>query len=102
MAGLCRAAIAEAVTLLALFGIAMPLKYVLGIPQAVSIIGPLHGLAFLIFLWFMTRSWAEQLINGKVALRLVLGAFIPMGGFVNERWLRRRQNKVESGDLLNH
>ena len=82
------AAVFEAVTLLTLVGIAMPLKYLFDVPQAVSLVGPIHGLAFLIFMWLTSRSWAEKLINGKGALRLVMGAFIPMGGFFNERWLR--------------
>lgn len=94
MTGLLRAAICEALTLLALFGAAMPLKYWAGVPQAVSVIGPLHGLAFIVFLWFVARSWGEGLINAPGALRLFLGAFIPFGGLVNERWLRRRSEHV--------
>ncbi len=90
MTGLKRAAIFEALTLLALFCVAMPLKYWAGVPSAVSIMGPIHGLAFMVFLWFVIRSWAEGLINCLGALRLFIGAFIPFGGFVNERWLRRQ------------
>ncbi|WP_299610359.1 DUF3817 domain-containing protein [uncultured Tateyamaria sp.] len=88
MTGLMRAAIFEALTLLALFCVAMPLKYVAGVPLAVSIMGPIHGLAFMIFLWFVVRSLAEGLINWRGALRLLVGAFVPFGGFANERWLR--------------
>ena len=91
MTGLCRAAIAEALTLLALFCFAMPLKHFLEIPRAVSVVGPVHGLAFMVFLWFVVRSWAEGLINGKGAFQLLIGAFIPLGGFINERWLRRQR-----------
>ena len=90
MIGLMRAAIFEAITLLALFCVAMPLKYWVDLPQAVSFMGPLHGLAFIVFLWFVIRSWAEGLINGLGALRLFIGAFLPFGGFINERWLRRQ------------
>ena len=90
MTGLKRAAIFEALTLLALFCVAMPLKYWADFPSAVSIAGPIHGLAFMVFLWFVIRSWAEGLINWFGALRLFIGAFIPFGGFVNERWLRRQ------------
>ncbi len=92
MIGLMRAAILEALTLLALFGVAMPLKYLADVPQAVSVTGPIHGLAFMIFLWFVIRSWAEGLIDWTGALRLFIGAFIPFGGFLNERWLRRQMD----------
>ena len=90
MIGLGRAAIAEAITLVALFFVAMPLKYWAGIPEAVSVMGPLHGLAFMVFVWFVIRSWAEGLIGLGGAARLLIGAFIPFAGFVNERWLRRQ------------
>ncbi|MEX3015923.1 DUF3817 domain-containing protein [Gymnodinialimonas hymeniacidonis] len=94
MVGLMRAAIFEALTLLALFCVAMPLKYTAEIPQAVSVMGPIHGLAFMVFLWFVIRSWAEGLINWLGALRLLVGAFIPFGGFVNERWLRQQMGEI--------
>ena len=84
MTGLVRAAIAKALTSLALFGVAMPLKYWAGVPQAVSMVGPFHGVAF------VARSWGGGLVNWLGALRLFIGALIPFGGLVNERWLRRQ------------
>ncbi len=81
-------------TLLVLFCVAMPLKHFFGVPLAVSIAGPIHGLAFMVFLWFVIRSWAEELISANGVSRLIVGAFIPMGGFVNERWLRRQQTEA--------
>ena len=94
MTGLARAAIAEALTLLALVGLAMPLKYGADVPEAVAIVGPIHGLAFMMFLWFVARSWGEGLVDGLGALRLFVGALIPFGGLVNERWLRRQSGRV--------
>ena len=90
MTGLRRAAFLEAVTLLALFGLAMPLKYWAGVDQATSIMGPLHGLAFTVFVWFVIRSWAEGIIGSGGTARLLVGAFLPFAGFVNERWLARQ------------
>lgn len=89
MVGLRRVAILEAWTLILLFGVAMPLKYVAGVEQATSVMGPIHGLAFMMFLWFVIRSWAEEIITASGVARLFIGAFIPGAGFVNERWLRR-------------
>lgn len=93
MIGLKRAAIFEAWTLILLFGVAMPLKYLAGIDQATSIMGPIHGLTFIVFLWFVTRSLAEGIITWLGTVRLVVGAFIPGAGFVNERWLRRQSEE---------
>jgi len=72
--------------------IAMPLKYGVGIRDATSIMGPIHGVAFLFFGWVVFREYFSGQINGKVTLRLVIGAFIPFGGFANERWLAKREN----------
>ncbi len=71
----------------------MPVKYLFGEPRVVSVIGPAHGLMFMVFLWFVLRSWAEGIINGVGAVRLFVGALIPMGGLINERWLRQQRSE---------
>ncbi|TLD72666.1 DUF3817 domain-containing protein [Phragmitibacter flavus] len=44
-----RIALAEAVSYLALLLVAMPLKYLLNVPQAVMAVGWVHGLLFILF-----------------------------------------------------
>ena len=39
----------EAVSYLVLLFIAMPLKYMVGIPVAVKVVGSIHGLLFVVF-----------------------------------------------------
>lgn len=78
--------IAEAVSFLALLGIAMPLKYFAGIPQAVSVVGMAHGILFLAYLYFayecqQTFKWSFQ----KFALAGA-ASLIPFGPF----WFHRR------------
>lgn len=83
-------ALAEAATLLALVFVAVPLKHIASIPEATRTMGPIHGLAFLAFSWAMIRAWSEGLIGARDAARLFLGACLPFGGIVNERWLRTK------------
>jgi len=85
-----RLAIAEAATLIALLFVAVPLKHLAGLPESTRLMGALHGLIFLAFCWAVVRARAEGLLNGKDMVRLVVGACIPFGGIVNERWLRSR------------
>ncbi|EBA10716.1 hypothetical protein RCCS2_02950 [Roseobacter sp. CCS2] len=99
MTGLRRAAIFEAWTLILLFGVAMPLKYWAGIAQATSVMGPIHGLMFMVFVWFVIRSWAEGIIDIFGTLRLLIGASIPGAGFINERWLRSQYEEGERDAL---
>jgi len=94
--GLRLMALAEAATLLLLVFVAVPLKHLADMPLATRIMGPVHGAAFVAFLWFVTRAWSEGRVDGAGALRLFVGATIPFGGIVNERWLRRR---AEDGGL---
>ncbi|GGA91284.1 hypothetical protein GCM10011491_19110 [Brucella endophytica] len=81
-------ALAEAVTLLILLFVAVPLKHLAGMPEATRVMGPIHGLMFLAFSWATIRSLSEGLIVGRDAVRLFIGACLPFGGIVNERWLR--------------
>ena len=85
-----RLAIAEAATLIALLFVAVPLKHLAGLPESTRLMGALHGLTFLAFCWAVVRARAEGQLNGKDMVRLVVGACIPFGGIVNERWLRSR------------
>ena len=81
--------LAEAATLVLLFCIAMPLKYWAGLPLAVSIVGSVHGLCFLLFLGTLLLALIRRRVGVGYSLALVVGAFIPFGGFVNDAWMRR-------------
>lgn len=49
-------ALVEAVSWLVLLGVAMPLKYFAGMPQAVSIVGAAHGALFVAFCVALARA----------------------------------------------
>lgn len=91
------ASLTEGVTLLALLGVAVPLKHAAGLPAAVSWMGPVHGLAFLGYLWavFATVSATGGWRGAEVG-RLVAVAFVPGGAFLNLRWLRRKEQAFAS------
>lgn len=88
------ASILEAATLAILVFVAVPLKHAFGMPQAVSIMGPVHGLAFLFYIWMLIQSHFQIGWTGREWVRMVLCAFIPLAGFVNERLLKHRQDAL--------
>ena len=88
------ASILEATTLAILVFVAVPLKHVFGMPQAVSIMGPVHGLAFLFYIWMLIQSHFQIGWTGREWVRMILCAFIPVAGFVNERLLKHRQDAL--------
>ena len=83
------ASIIEGATLLALILIAVPLKRMADLPLAVSIVGPIHGAAFLIYTALVLQSLWSRLISVSEAARLMVVAFIPFGAWMVAGMLRR-------------
>ena len=81
-------AILEGISFLILLGIAMPLKYIYGMPIAVRIAGSIHGMMFLTFLYYLAKVRKEYNWENKMALRALLASVLPFGPFVLERKLR--------------
>lgn len=84
------AAWVEGATLLLLLAVAVPLKHLAGWPMAVRIMGPVHGLAFLAYLWIAIQSWSAMGWRGSELGRLLILAVIPLGGFVTAVRLSHR------------
>ena len=75
----------EAISLLVLLFIAMPLKYQFGMPAAVSVVGMIHGVLFTVYvlLGLAIRSelgWSYL----KLAFAVII-ASVPFGPFIFER-----------------
>lgn len=83
------AATIEGATLLLLLTVAVPLKHLASLPQAVSMVGPVHGLAFLAYLWLLLNAAASQRWDKGLVARMVVAAFIPFGTFMAARFLAR-------------
>ena len=84
-------ALYEGISYLILLFIAMPLKYIFDWPHAVSVVGALHGLLFVLYLFalahvtFKHRWTLLQVIAGFVA------SLVPFGTFVLDSKLLRHQ-----------
>lgn len=79
--------ILEGLSLLALLGIAMPLKYLAHQPDAVRVVGLVHGVLFVSYCLLLLQnsiecSWPVR----KAGLGLLL-AVLPFGAFYAERRL---------------
>ncbi|WP_456269702.1 DUF3817 domain-containing protein [Kushneria sp. AK178] len=86
--------ILEGTTLLLLIVVAVPLKHVAGFPLAVSIMGPIHGVAFLLYLSVVFRVVSMGGWNGLDIARMILAAFIPFGAFINAPFMRRKEAEL--------
>lgn len=52
--------------------------------------GPVHGLAFVAYMWTAIQTIAGARWGRPDAARLLLAAFVPFGGFLNLPLLKRR------------
>jgi len=81
--------LAEATSFFLLLGVAMPLKYAAGLPQAVRIAGMLHGLLFLLLCWVLLQAWLNEKLTGKRALAAFAITFIPLAPFFFDKRLKQ-------------
>lgn len=86
----------EGSTLVVLLLVAVPLKHLAGFPIATAIIGPIHGMAFLLYVWMLIQTVSGGRWSRSEIVRTMAAAFIPFGAFVNERALARRQAALDT------
>lgn len=79
----------EGVSFLVLLGIAMPLKYLAGQPQAVRIVGSAHGLLFVLFVAAVLHAAVEMRWPLRRIVAALAAAVLPFGPFVFDAHLRR-------------
>lgn len=84
--------IAEGLSFLTLLGIAMPLKYVWGEPLAVRIVGWIHGMLFIAYVYLANRLAHEESWPPKRFWAACLAAILPFGTFVFDRRFLREQS----------
>lgn len=80
----------EGASLLILLFIAMPLKYAAGIPEAVRIVGSLHGFFFILYILMIVYvtfkiRWSFIWVGSALAV-----AFIPFGNILLDRFIKRK------------
>ncbi|WP_374959667.1 DUF3817 domain-containing protein [Gilvibacter sp.] len=75
----------EAISFLLLLGIAMPLKYIWGKPEAVSVIGMAHGVLFVLYLLLAYYVGEKLNWSTRTLLIVMVCAILPFGPFYAER-----------------
>jgi integral membrane protein len=80
----------EGISYLILLGIAMPLKYLAGQPEAVSVVGAVHGILTILFVLAVVQVMVALRWSILRALGALVASVIPFGAFALDRWLRRQ------------
>ncbi|AMM50289.1 membrane protein [Rufibacter sp. DG15C] len=79
-------AIIEGISFLLLLIIAMPMKYMMGIPEPVKYMGWAHGVLFVLFVALLLQVWIQYKWSfWKVTLAFI-SSLVPFGTF----WMDKR------------
>lgn len=93
MRAMGRIAIAEATSFIALL-IASVVKRTGGGELGVEILGPIHGGLFIAYVIVALNTRLELGWSGRTTFWVLLGAVVPFGGYVVDRWLLREQRRA--------
>lgn len=86
------------VGLVILVFVGVPLQYAAGIPQVAGIVGPIHGVMYIVYLVSAVDLARRGQLTTKQLLFVVLAGFVPVVAFVMERKVTRRVREyLESG-----
>jgi len=80
-------AILEGVSFLVLLGIAMPLKYIFGLPAATQVVGMAHGILFIAYVLMVFIIRKQLNWNLKITALALIASVLPLGPFVVDRKL---------------
>ena len=84
-------AFSEGCSYLLLLGVAMPLKYFVGLPLAVRIVGSIHGGLFLVFCAALLHVIIVERWSPLRGLVVFGSSLVPFGTFIIDPSLRREQ-----------
>ena len=87
---------AEGTSLLALLGIAMPLKYLAGFPQAVLVVGSAHGALWILYLLALARAWTVLGWTFSTVFAGGIASVLPFGPWWFEAWTSKRIADLEA------
>lgn len=79
----------DAVSYVLLVGVAMPLKYAAGMPKAVTVVGMIHGLVWMLLMWLLMRTRFETSWPSRRLWILGVAALLPIVPFFLDAHVRR-------------
>lgn len=77
----------EGMSYLVLLFIAMPLKYIWGMPETVRMVGSAHGILFILFIYYIIQAAVEKSWTRREVMLALLSSVIPFGTFYADRHL---------------
>jgi integral membrane protein len=85
-------AFAEGVSFIILLFIAMPLKYMYGMPMATKIVGMIHGILFIWYVIQLLQIKDEAGFTTKDTVIFFIASLLPFGTFFTDKRLETLEN----------
>jgi integral membrane protein len=82
-------AIIEGISFLLLLIIAMPMKYLMGIPEPVKYLGWAHGALFVLFMALLLQVWIQYKWSFWKVVLAFISSLIPFGTFYLDKKIAR-------------
>ena len=83
-------ALLEGISFLVLLFIAMPMKYMMDMPEAVRTVGMLHGLLFVGYLLLLIPVKMDENWSFSLLMKSILVSLIPFGTFyADKKWWKK-------------
>ena len=89
------AAVSEGTSFIVLLFIAMPLKYLADMPEAVTYVGWVHGLLFVLYILALITVKFSLDWSYKKAFLAFLASLLPFATFVLDKKLRREEKLLQ-------
>jgi integral membrane protein len=83
--------LAEGVSFLTLLFVAMPMKYFMGMPEVVRVVGSIHGGLFLFYVGLLAIVHTKQGWTLTFSLFAFVASIIPFGTFMLDKHLREKE-----------
>ena len=84
-------ALAEGCSFLTWLFIAMPMKYFMGMPEVVRVVGAIHGGLFLLYVGLLAMLHVKQRWPVIFSLYALIASVIPFGTFILDKHLREKE-----------
>jgi integral membrane protein len=84
-------ALAEGSSFLTLLCIAMPMKYFMGMPEVVRVVGLIHGVLFLLYIGLLAMLHVRERWPVMFSLYAFIASILPFGTFVLDKHLREKE-----------
>lgn len=86
--------LSEGVSLVVLLFMAMPLKWIFGMPKMVNYIGWVHGILFILYVLFLFPTSRSLQWTFRTTFLALMAAMLPFGPFLFDRKLKKEEKMI--------